>query len=229
MVHVRQIVLASASPRRRQLLAAMGLSFQVCVSQVSEAVSPGEYPDALAARLSAAKAEAVAQARAPAIIIAADTLVVLDGRVMGKPPTGEEAFAMLARLRRRRHTVLSGLALIDTQRKAHCVQLAETHVYMRDYTDEEIGRYVDTGDPMDKAGAYAIQDPRFSPVDHVDWCYANVMGLPMCHLYRVLSSWGVNAPHHPLKSCPYAVDNGGCPWAAEILDGVPNNRSVRTD
>ncbi|MFP3896722.1 MAG: Maf family protein [Anaerolineales bacterium] len=214
------LVLASGSPRRRRLLSLLGLSFQTTVPDVDEEPGPEETPEALARRLSLLKAETAAQERARGVIIAADTLVVCDGDVLGKPADASEAREMLLRLRDRRHTVLSGVALCDAGRRRQAVRVVETRVYMRHYTEVEMERYVASGDPMDKAGSYAIQDPAFSPVARIKGCYTNVVGLPLCHLYRMLSSWGVHVPIRPPTRCPRATEEG-CP-----LDTLPSPAST---
>ena len=211
------IVLASTSPRRRQLLALMGLSFEAVASEVDETMRLRELPAQLAQRLSSAKAKAVASIRPDAIVIAADTLVTLDGKVLGKPDSDRAAFEMLARLRGREHLVYSGLSVIDAPQGRHCTQAVETSVHMRDYADDDIRSYIATGDPLDKAGAYAIQNALLDPVAWIDGCYANVMGLPMCHLYRLLRAWGVRVPVHPLNCCPLAVERG-CRWSSGITE-----------
>ncbi len=218
----QSIILASGSPRRRELLSAMQMTFEVVTSDIDESVQARETPLALAYRLSLTKAEAVASAYIDAIIIAADTLVVLDNDVLGKPADWAEATEMLIRLRNRQHLVYTGLTVIDQLGDRRCTQVAITPVLMRDYSDEEIRRYVASGDPMDKAGAYAIQYADFNPVARFEGCYANVMGLPMCHLYRLLCSWHIDVPRHSLESCPLAIKEG-CPWATEILsvDSIP--------
>jgi septum formation protein len=215
--------LASGSPRRQELLAAMGVPYRVLVPNVDEAALPGEGPAALAVRLSAAKAQAVADTLRVtglrrSVVIAADTLVALDGEILGKPADGAEAQAMLGRLRGRVHRVYSGLALLDLAGGRSGYHLAVTPVSMRAYGDDEIVAYVASGDPLDKAGAYAIQYREFAPVDHVEDCYANVMGLPMCHLYRQLRAWGL-AVAHPQGICPYVRAAGSCPWAQRITSG----------
>jgi hypothetical protein len=102
--------------------------------------------------------------------------------------------------------------------------VAITPVVMRAYSDAEIAAYVASGDPRDKAGAYAIQSPSFNPIAQIDGCYANVMGLPLCHLYRVLRAWGSASPIHPLAGCPQAV-RAGCPWAQAILSDLEDKGS----
>lgn len=223
-----RIILASASPRRRQLLSLLGVSFRVVTSDADESVQPGESPIVLAQRLSAAKAEAVAKAHSGAVVIAADTMVVLDGEILGKPADECMAFEMLSRLRAREHLVYSGLALLDAMRGRRLIQVARTPVQMRDYTDAEIRSYVASGDPLDKAGAYAIQYQAFNPVALINGCYANVMGLPICHLYRGLRAWGFRALLHPLRCCPHAVRHG-CAWSAGITEAPVETWSEVTD
>jgi septum formation protein len=207
-------------------MALMGLSFDVAVSDVDEDARWGEYPQHMAGRLSMAKARAIARSQPQdCLIVAADTVVAVGSDILGKPVSEEEAFAMLARLRNRQHVVYSGLALIDTTTGREQQELAATPVLMRDYSDAEIRRYIASGDPMDKAGAYAIQHPVFEPVARIDGCYANVMGLPMCHLYRALNKWEFAVPIHPLHCCPLATGSGCC-WSKDIVappggDGRP--------
>jgi len=221
------VVLASMSPRRRQLLALMGVPFEAMPSEVDETMLPGERPAELAARLSLAKARAVASIHREAVVIAADTLVALGDDVLGKPRDEIDAFEMLARLRGREHSVYSGLSVVDVPGGRRCTQVVESRVHLRDYTDSEIRRYVGTGDPFDKAGGYAIQNAAFAPVGRVDGCYANVMGLPMCHLYRQLRAWGIDMPAHPLDCCPLAVEKG-CPWSLGITEMPPEGWCPRT-
>ncbi len=213
------LVLASASPRRRQLLAALGLTFHIAPADVDESFSPSADPRALALRLACAKARKVAEQFPEALIIAADTLVVLEGEILGKPGSPQEAVSMLERLRGRRHLVDSGFALWWALAHRQGAWVAETPVWMRPYRDEEIQRYVATGDPLDKAGGYAVQHEGFAPVERLEGCYANVVGLPLCHLYCALQGWGISPPRHPLEACPWAVEHSGCEWAGEILHG----------
>jgi len=213
--HSSGIVLASASPRRQTLLSLLGLDFAIQKPNVDEQQFDGEAPTDLVQRLSLAKAQA-AEPGSATIIVAADTIVVLDGQVLGKPPTPEAAIHMLKRLRGRQHTVHTGLAVLDVRHGYDISAQATTAVEMRDYSDEAIRRYVATGGPMDKAGAYAIQSETFDPVARILDCYANVVGLPLCHLYRALDTLHHTPPVHPLACCPMAVSQG-CPWAWPIL------------
>ncbi len=212
-----QIILASESPRRRELLAALGLPFSVHPAHQDEALSPGEPPEILALRLSHNKMVAVAGEAPDALVIAADTLVVLDEDVvLGKPASRREAWEMLKKLRGRTHRVVTGVALGVASADLMDQGIATTWVTMRKYSALEMRLYVASGDPLDKAGGYAIQNRGFAPVQSLDGCYANVVGLPLCHVYRTLTQWGVEA-RYPLEGCPWPRQHGDCPWAADIL------------
>ncbi len=190
-----RLLLASQSPRRRELLALLGLPFETAAPDVDEAPQAGESPAALAARLSQAKVWVCArQARTDdatdhTIIVACDTIVAHEGQVLGKPRDKDEAAEMLHRLRGYPHSVYTAVTLLEKTTARVLTDVAETQVIMRAYTDDELAAYVASGDPMDKAGAYAIQHPGFHPASEVQGCYANVMGLPLCHLTRCLRDW----------------------------------------
>ena len=181
------IILASASPRRQELLARMGLSFTVCPAELDESRWDGLSPDALVEHLSHAKGETVA-ATAPAgtLIIAADTVVVLDGQVLGKPRDKDEAVSMLSRLSGRTHEVYTGLSL--RRDDLVCTTHQITSVRFRSLTGADIARYVQTGEPMDKAGAYGIQGYGAMLVSAISGDYFNVMGLPVCRLGQILAA-----------------------------------------
>lgn len=189
---VISILLASASPRRRELLSLLGLLFSVVVADVDETDGDGESPQAMVQRLGRAKALAVATRHPHALVIAADTTVALNGESLGKPVDAAGATAMLRALRGRLHRVYSGLTV--AQGGQAFTDLVESDVWMRDYSDEEIARYVTSGDPLDKAGAYAVQHASFHPAERVEGCFASVMGLPLCHLARTLARLGVTVP-----------------------------------
>lgn len=181
------LVLASNSPRRRNLLALGNWTFDVIVSNVDETIQPGETPAAYVLRLAEAKARAVAAAaREGQIIIGSDTTVVHQGEMLGKPRDADEARSMLTRLRGGVHQVYTGLAALRLADEKLVADLCITDVPMRAYTDEEMEAYIQTGDPLDKAGAYAIQHPGLHPVEKLSGCFAGVMGLPLCHLVRTL-------------------------------------------
>ncbi len=214
------VVLASASPRRRELLALGGVEFTVRPGAAPETPHPHETPAALARRLSREKALAArppAAAAGGAVVLGADTIVVLEGDVIGKPRDLAHAVELLQRLRGRTHRVLTGLTVLDPAGAA-ATDLVESAVPMRDYTDAEIAAYVATGDPLDKAGAYAIQHPGFQPVDlpRFTGCVANVMGLPVCAALRLLAPHGVTSHlARPPGDCQ-AYDPAACPIAPKL-------------
>jgi septum formation protein len=185
------LTLASASPRRRELLARLGLPFRVSPVSVAEAPLQGEAPAATARRLALLKLRSARRLTDPSVTLAADTVVGLEGVALGKPRDPEEARRMLRRLRARAHLVHTGVAV-----GAPGLELCEvetTRVRMRPYTEEELERYVATGDPLDKAGAYAIQDADFHPVLALEGSYTNVVGLPLPLTARLLGAAGLPA------------------------------------
>ncbi|MHB1006379.1 MAG: Maf family protein [Chloroflexota bacterium] len=188
-------ILASNSPRRREILAALGVPFVVRASEVPESPLPGETAEYTVRRLAEAKAREVTVAARERFVIGADTVVVCDGASLGKPANATEARAMLASLRGRRHEVTSGIAVVDTRSGNASVGTHTTAVWMREYSRAEVERYIASGDPFDKAGAYAIQDPAFHPVACIEGCYLNVVGLPLCLLLALL--WEAGAPIPP--------------------------------
>ena len=179
------LVLASNSPRRRQLLSLIGWTFSVSAADVDESLASNESPADYVLRLAETKARAV-NVDADQIVLAADTTVVDGEDILGKPKDRAEATAMLKRLRGHSHQVYTGVALFRPRDGRLLKDLCVTDVPMREYSDEEIQAYVQTGDPLDKAGAYAIQHPEFQPVAHMDGCFASVMGLPVCHVIRLM-------------------------------------------
>jgi nucleoside triphosphate pyrophosphatase len=186
-----KLILASASARRAEILHDAGLSFSVLSSAVDETPMPGESPTELVQRLADAKAElASARAVAPAIIIAADTEVVLDGHVLGKPRTSEDARQMLIKLSGRTHSVLTGVTVVrlpDVERRRF---VETTHVHFAPIPAEEITRYVASGEPFDKAGAYGIQGRAGRFVPRIEGCYFNIVGLPLARLCQELKELG---------------------------------------
>jgi septum formation protein len=206
------VVLASASPRRRDLLLLLGISFSVQAADVDEEPEPGESPETLTTRLARTKALAVSRAHpaprsadafidisrsmpescrgdvtAGEPVLAADTVVVLDGAILGKPADDAEARTMLRSLRGRPHRVLTGCALAASGEIVWS-SVVETTVWMRQYGDDEIERYVRSGSPRDKAGAYGIQDIGFRPVERIEGCLSNVVGLPLCEVRLALTA-----------------------------------------
>ncbi len=185
-------VLASGSPRRRELLASLGIAFTVVKSDIDETQRPDEDAYAYVRRLSIEKAQAVvARLTGRSLVLAADTTVVLDGEVLGKPLDAADARDMLRRLRGRDHVVCTALTLLDSAQTL--TELTRTTVTMRDYTAAEIDAYIATGDPFDKAGGYAIQHEGFHPVAHIDGSYSNVVGLPLETLQEMLARVGYNS------------------------------------
>lgn len=187
------IILASGSPRRRELLEQIGVKkYRIVSPDVDEHVEGHPAPEELVELLSRRKAEAVgAKAGADALVIAADTVVALDGAILGKPHSREEAAAMLAALSGREHAVYTGLTVLRGNRLVTGHE--RTAVTFRTLTGAEIDRYVATGEPMDKAGAYGIQGVGALLITGIEGDYFNVMGLPVCRLGRVLAEFGVNA------------------------------------
>ncbi|HET6341475.1 MAG TPA: nucleoside triphosphate pyrophosphatase [Gemmatimonadota bacterium] len=184
------IVLASGSPRRRELLARLGLRFEVDPPRRAEdAWSAGEDPDVYAGRIAAAKAAEVAERRPDALVVAGDTIVVLDGDVLGKPGDAVSARAMLARLSGREHAVHTALTVIAPG-GVRATGTEITRVRFRTLGAEEIDAYVATGEPLDKAGAYGIQAFGAILVEGVRGCYFNVMGLPLVRLLTLLDEVG---------------------------------------
>ncbi len=195
---IRRLILASGSPRRRELISLLGLPFIIRAANVDERQLDGESPAEMVVRLSQAKARSIGDARRDELVIAADTVVALDGQVLGKPAGPDDAARMLRLLRGRLHNVYSGISAWHPAGERLVSELSDSAVWMRDYTDDEIARYVDSGDPLDKAGAYAIQHPVFDPVSRVEGCWLSVMGFPLCHLGRALAQFDVRlAPDVP--------------------------------
>ena len=188
------IILASNSPRRRELLAQIGIrDFQILSPDVDETVEPGLSPARMVEALSLRKAQAAAgRAGADDLIIAADTVVALDGRVLGKPRDQEDAFAMLSALSGREHRVYTGVTVLRGGQAA--TEHEETAVAFRALSPEEIRDYIATGEPMDKAGAYGIQGVGALLVQGIRGDYCNVVGLPVFRLGRMLSGFGVKLP-----------------------------------
>ena len=213
------LILASNSPRRRELLALSGWMFDVRPSAVDESRRPDEAPGEYVLRLAETKALAAAPLAHPGqIILAADTAVALAGDILGKPRDVAEAAAMLKNLRGRGHQVYTGLAALDPAGGNLATDLCVTEVPMRAYSDEEIEAYAASGDPLDKAGAYAIQHIGFHPVEKLAGCYASVMGLPLCHLVRTLRRLDVQ-PRSDVPAACQAALHYSCPISAAVLRG----------
>lgn len=221
-----RFVLASSSPRRRELIGSLGIDFEIIKPEVDETLHPGEDPFVYVERVGRSKVEAVLRAlqtdeptavlAADTIVLAADTIGVDDrGELLGKPVDAVDARAMLQRLRGQVHLVathveIETLNYTPPADKARRASLTErTWVTMRDYSDAEIDAYIATGDPMDKAGSYAIQHPVFQPVATIEGCYNNVVGLPLCRVKQALAAMGFPGIMAPTGcDCPPYQRNG---------------------
>ncbi len=179
------LVLASASPRRRELLLSAGISFLAQAANIPEDLTQGEEPRACAERLAREKALAVFRQRPDDYVLGADTIVVVDGQILGKPRDKKDAARMLGMLSGRRHQVITGVCLAGESITAE-TRSATTTVTMAALTGEEIAAYVATGEPMDKAGAYAIQGIASRWITHIDGDYSNVVGLPIPLVWQML-------------------------------------------
>ncbi|MGD8414054.1 MAG: Maf family protein [Candidatus Latescibacterota bacterium] len=181
-----QLILASRSPRRRSLLEKLCIPFEIIASDVEEVVDPDWTPAETVVKLSVEKAQQVAAANPERLVLAADTIVVLDGHILGKPDSPTEAIDMLSRLSGRTHEVLTGVALFHLASDRKVFDYERTQVTFSSLEDDEIEAYVDSGSPLDKAGAYGIQDDRGSLfISGISGDYYNVVGLPLNLLYRL--------------------------------------------
>jgi septum formation protein len=215
-------VLASNSPRRRELVILGGWSFRVQAADVDENIRAGEDPAAYVLRLAQTKARCVGRAVSPdEVVVAADTTVVDDGHILGKPADALEAIAMLKRLRGHIHQVYTAIAVLQPRQGVLLSDLCTTDVPVRNYDDDEISAYVASGDPLDKAGAYAIQNRNFRPVLALSGCYASVMGLPLCHLSRLLHQAGVTSRADLPQACQAAL-NYECDFYPQVLGQDPD-------
>ena len=200
--HVMRLILASSSPRRQDLLRQMGATFDIIKPDIDESTIAGESLLDHVERLSREKAQAVVQMldNDPVVVISADTIVVLaadtigideNGILLEKPATADEARAMLKQLRHRAHQVHTAFTVVKTGTSPQMItRRVCTDVYMRDYSDAEIERYIATGDPFDKAGSYAIQHEEFHPVEKIEGSYTNVVGFPVDEIKAVLEQIG---------------------------------------
>jgi septum formation protein len=186
---MRKVILASASPRRKQLLKQMGIDFQVITSDIDEGSLRDMPGPEMVKELARMKAEVVAsRLNDKEIVIGADTIVSLDNKVLGKPLDHQDAVQMLTMLSGKKHTVYTGVAIIDTQNSKNEVFVVDTKIYMKDMSQKEIIEYVNTKEPLDKAGAYGIQGKGGVFVDKIEGDYFSVMGLPISKIYDVLKN-----------------------------------------
>ncbi|KAF0110892.1 MAG: Maf-like protein [Chloroflexi bacterium] len=218
-MNVPEIVLASNSPRRREILSWTGLAFTTHPADVDETPKDGESPEDYVRRLAENKAH-VSSGFAPfnGLVLAADTTVSDELDILGKPNDIEDARKMLLRLRGRTHQVHTAIVVYIPSKGITERALCSTAVRMRKYSDGELQAYLDTGDSMDKAGAYAIQHSEFRPVVKFSGCFASVMGFPLCHFERTLRRMG----YGERKEIPYRCQDQlsySCPIYKHVLNG----------
>jgi len=221
MLYSSTIILASSSPRRRELLSLFEIPFEVRPAHIDETPRPNEPPQEYVQRLAREKAEKSQTSnpksqKGSGIVITADTTVTIDDEIIGKPGDAAEAVAMLKKLRGRTHQVCTAITLINLETGEAIHEFCSSDVPMRNYSDEEMDAYVASGDPLDKAGAYAIQHNGFHPVENFSQCYASVMGLPLCHLTRALRKFKVELSVDVPSKCQQ-FNNYRCPIYGEIL------------
>ncbi len=212
----KRLVLASGSPRRRELVSAFAAPFEISPPVGAEPrVRADETPEEYVIRLALQKARGVAERTGPAIVVGADTVVVLGHEVMGKPSDAAEARRMLGLLRERSHRVVSGVVALDSATARWSSATESTQVKFRRYTDEELADYIESGEPFDKAGGYAVQDPAFRPAASIEGCYLNVVGLPLCEAQRLLALRGADGairhgwrPPDECVGCRLQLGNG---------------------
>ena len=209
------LILASNSPRRSELIDLLELPFEVFPADIDENQRAGEPPVAYVQRMACQKALAIAGDQ-HGLVIAADTIVVDEDELLGKPAHPAEARRMLGQLRGRVHQVFTHIAIVEPLTGQSYDAVCATHVPMRAYSDAEIEAYIATGDPMDKAGAYGIQNTAFHPVEGLHGCFASVMGLPLCHLAVGLRVFGVKVSEGLPGRCQ-AFLNYRCPVFSTIL------------
>jgi len=185
-------ILASQSPRRSELLRQVGLSFTIDPADVDETILSGESPEAYAVRVALEKARVASKRAGKGIVIAADTIVVLNGTILGKPADARDAERMLDMLSGKAHRVITGLVLMDVATGKTVTRTAVTKVWFKILSPGEIRSYAATGEPLDKAGAYGIQEKGALLVEKIEGCYFNVVGLPLSLLGAMLKELGVD-------------------------------------
>lgn len=201
------LILASASPRRRELLEKAGVSFSILPSQTTEAVLPGETPEAYVSRTAKEKAYDVAKQHPDAWVLAADTIVTIEGLILGKPQDAADGSRMLHLLSGRSHQVITAFVLLHTTQQKEIHQRVRSTVTFKPLAEDQIAAYLVTGEPSDKAGAYAVQGLGADLVAHVEGSYTNVIGLPMDEVSEALGAVGIIGPEttqpsaSPCSSC----------------------------
>jgi len=213
-----KIILASSSPRRKEMVKWMGIPFEILPADIDERLHENEKPITHVKRLACEKAQKIAlSGNTNAVILAADTIVIKDEDILGKPKDNRRAVEMLQALRGRVHQVATAVCIIAPAYPPF-QDICISPVKMRAYTDDEIRAYVDSGDPMDKAGAYAIQSGSFNPVSQFSGCFASVMGFPFCHIERNLRKIdGYNCL--PVAEICQQNLHYVCPIFSRVLDG----------
>lgn len=201
MLLMKTIILASASPRRKELLEKIGLKFEVEPADCEEVVDTALEAHELVQKLSRGKAESIARKHRNAIVIAADTVVLMGDKILGKPHNQAEAKKMLRALSGKSHVVITGFTIIDTAKRRILSKTVETKVYIRELNPEEIDAYVKSGEPLDKAGAYGIQGLGSVIVEKIEGDYFNVVGLPLSSLAESLKEFGIDVWENWLREC----------------------------
>lgn len=218
--HIPKLILGSASPRRRELVAMLKVPFTIEPPDIDESIQPKEAPVSFVKRLSREKAAAIAKNHQSGLVVGADTIVVYLGKILGKPEDAADARQMLQQLRGKKHRVMTGVTIHDAATGKAITDLCDSQVNLRQMSDEEIDNYIASGDPMDKAAAYAIQNVEYAPVEQVIGCPANVMGLPMCHLIRSLRRQGMELPQSKPCQCKQQFGGYYCAIAEEVMPGL---------
>lgn len=212
-----RIILASNSPRRKELLGLALLPFTVDSAEVDESTLPGELPEVYVRRLALSKASATANRHGEdTIVLGSDTTVVLNGEIIGKPIDETDAARILCSLRGRSHHVYTGIAAVNNASGTIVSRVIRTDVPMRHYSDDEMNAYIESGDPMDKAGAYGIQNSDFVAKSELDGCFASVMGFPICAVTSMIKATGLNVEHGIQERCQQLIGYD-CPVFSDYL------------
>ncbi|MDP3963289.1 MAG: Maf family protein [bacterium] len=190
---MRRVILASTSPRRRELFKKLNIPFEIIASDYAEDMTLALPPRKLAMHLARGKAEAVARMHDDAIVVGADTFLVFEGRVIGKPRDAKEAARMLGALSGKAHTILTGFAVIDSADRRDVGGVEEARVYFKALSSGDISGYIESGEPLDKAGAYAIQGMGAKFIDRIEGDYDAIVGLPVERIKEALQEFGILA------------------------------------
>jgi septum formation protein len=213
-----KIILASNSPRRKELITLTGWDISTLPADIDETPLEGENPDDYVCRVAKEKA-ANCKDGCRELILAADTIVIDNNQILGKPTDKEDARRMLVQLRGHTHQVLTSVVLVNPESSRMEEELCRTKVPMRNYSEAEIDAYIDSGDPLDKAGAYAIQHTGFHPVENFHGCFASVMGLPLCHIKRMALRLNTLSSDQLVTECQ-RINQYSCQIFRQVADGV---------